>query len=105
MTDRRRQLRLLGIALLGGGVLAIQPACWNGVHGSNIFEGGGGNRFRLVIEPNRTDIDATHFLVDALTGDVWRLDAAQGTSGDWVRLASGPEDAAEIPTPGEEKAS
>ena len=103
MTDRRRQLRLLGLALLFGGVLAVQSGCWNGVHDSNIFEGGGLNRFTLVIEPNRTDIDGTHYLVDSLTGDVWRLDAAQGTSFDWVRLVSGPEDAAEIPTPGEEK--
>ncbi len=94
-----------GAVLLSACILAVQSACWNGVNDSTIFEGGGGRRFSLVIEPNRTDVEATHFLVDTFTGDVWRLDAAKSRPGKWLRLTSGPEDVSELPGSGDAQGS
>ena len=52
----------------------------------------------LVIEPNRTDLAATHFLIDTMNGDLWRLDTTVSPS-QWVRSAEGPDDLAELELP------
>ena len=80
-----RRLLILALAVLG----TPAAACFNGAFDHS--NRGGGERFELVIESDRTSIDATHYLVDSTTGDVWRLDA-RGQSGTWVRLADGPTD-------------
>lgn len=59
------------------------------------------SRFELQIEPDRTLVDGTHFLVDRATGDLWRLDVSGRTAGRWVRLADGPTDVAALLGPGE----
>ena len=84
--------RLLVPALLA--LVLILPACFNGSH-NNHREGGTDGRFRLTIEPDRTDISGTHFLVDSATGDLWRLEKAGGSL-EWARLANAPEDAADV---------
>ncbi len=84
--------RLLVPALLA--VVLMLPACWNGSYNTN-RQGGGDGRFRLTIEPDRTDINGTHFLVDSATGDLWRLEK-QGGGLEWMRLANAPEDAADL---------
>ena len=94
---------------LPAGCLALAlllPACWNGAFQTNKIEGrgGGDQRFQLAVEPGRTDIDATHFLVDTATGDVWRLDPTGAHQGAWVRLADGPEDAEVLTKPPEGEA-
>jgi len=71
--------------------------CFNDAFRGHEFIGTGSDRFELVIEPDRTLVDGTHFLVDRATGDLWRLDVTGRTEGAWVRLASGPSDAADIP--------
>lgn len=77
----------LPLLLLGSG------GCFNDWFRADKTVGGeGGRRFDLKIEADRTDVDATHFLVDRATGDLWRLDA-RGGDGRWVRLADGPIDA------------
>ncbi len=78
--------------------LALPAAgCFNDAFRGHEFENASGtDRFSLVIEADRTDVDATHFLVDRATGDLWRLDLSGRTEGSWVRLASAPEDAAEL---------
>jgi hypothetical protein len=53
---------------------------------------GGGGRFALVIEPARTAIDGTHFLVDTATGDLWMLKADGSGHGQWSRVADAPQD-------------
>ena len=71
--------------------------CFNDAFRGHDFRGGvGADRFELVIEPDRTLVDGTHFLVDRATGDVWLLDVSNRREGEWVRLASGPTDAAEL---------
>ncbi len=52
----------------------------------------------LVIEPNRTDLAGTHFLVDTMNGDLWRLDASASTAR-WIRTADGPDDLADFALP------
>ena len=51
-----------------------------------------GARFALVIEPARTSIDGTHFLLDTATGDTWTLKSGDGGAERWVRVAEGPSD-------------
>ena len=77
--------------LLAAGVVVVAASCDYGAHHNRVVPGG--NRFALVIEPGRTEFDASPYLVDAATGDVWMLDGA-GIPSRWVRLADGPEDAA-----------
>jgi hypothetical protein len=71
--------------------------CFNDAfRGDEVNGAGGALRFELLIEPNRTLVEGTHFLVDRATGDLWRLEATGRAAGTWVRLADGPADAAEI---------
>ncbi|HKJ25527.1 MAG TPA: hypothetical protein VKB65_11930 [Myxococcota bacterium] len=86
----RSSIVLAALAFAGAG-------CFNDAFRGHEFIGTGTDRFELVIEPDRTLVDGTHFLVDRATGDLWRLDVAGRTEGTWVRLAAGPADAAEIP--------
>jgi len=80
-------LSIASLALVGGG-------CFNDALRGHEFHGvPGSDRFELVIEPDRTLFEGTHFLVDRATGDVWRLEASDGRSARWVRLADGPDDA------------
>ncbi len=72
-------------------------ACFNGP-GTTTTVNGGSNRLMLVIEPNRTDLAATHFLIDTMNGDLWRLDTTVSPS-HWVRSAEGPDDLAELELP------
>jgi hypothetical protein len=85
-------------AALGSAMAAlVLSACWNGAFQDNAVYGDSrGSRFEMLIEPERNDVDATHFLVDRATGDIWRFEASSRTSGRWVRLADGPTDAAEL---------
>jgi hypothetical protein len=83
--------RILTVSLLVS-TLALS-ACWNGSYNADTITSGG--RFHLTIEPSRTDIDGTHFLVDSATGDLWHL-ANRGGHVDWVRVADAPEDAADL---------
>lgn len=73
------------------------PACFNGP-GTTTTVNGGSNRLMLVIEPSRTDLAGTHFLVDTMNGDLWRLDATESPPR-WVRSADGPDDLAEFQVP------
>ncbi len=103
-TPRRvRRPRARALAAGGLALALLLPACWNGAFQTNKIEGrgGGDQRFQLAVEPGRTDIDATHFLVDTATGDVWRLDPTGAHQGTWVRLADGPEDAEVLTKPPE----
>lgn len=78
-------------ALLGG------AGCFNDAfRGDEVNGAGGALRFELLIEPNRTLVEGTHFLVDRATGDLWRLEATGRAAGTWVRLADGPSDVAEL---------
>jgi len=79
--------------------------CWNGSH-NEVHKMTGGERFRLTVEPSRTDVAGTHFLVDSATGDLWRLEQSGGSVA-WARLADAPPDAADLtaeeePEPGAE---
>ena len=74
-------------------VLALGAGCWNG---SVRNYSGGPGRFALVIEANRTTVEGSHFLLDTLTGDVWRMDAPDGENGSWVQLGTGPEDVRDL---------
>ena len=67
--------------------------CDNGPHHNNLVAPG--NRFELVIESDRTSVEASHFLVDTLTGDTWLLTGKRG-SFEWVRMAVPPEDIQQV---------
>jgi hypothetical protein len=82
---------LLWGALLGTG-FAVGAGCMNGAMHNYKARIGGGGRFALVIESDRTLVEGTHFLVDTATGDVWRLTSPDGRSGAWARLSAPPED-------------
>jgi hypothetical protein len=75
---------------MGIASLAI-AGCWNGSHNETFVDPGG--RFALEIETGRTDVVGTHFLVDTITGDLWRLDTRRSAAPIWVRIADGPADA------------
>lgn len=94
---RARDLIGIGAAVAAG----IAIGCFNGSFNQDRRTQGGGGRLALVIEPLRTDVDGSHFLLDAATGDLWRLQLSGG-SGAWVRVADGPADLQELepPTPG-----
>ncbi len=87
-------------------VLALVPGlggCFNGWFDSAVDKSGGSDgRFELVIEPDRTLVEGTHFLVDEATGDVWRLDVRDRRNGQWVRLAEGPTDVKALVEDGED---
>jgi hypothetical protein len=53
---------------------------------------GGGGRFALVVEPARTSIDGTHFLVDTATGALWVLKTDDAGRSQWTRIADAPRD-------------
>ena len=89
----RRRFLALSVALLMSGTLA----CFNGP-GRTTIVNGGSNRLMLVIEPNRTDLAGTHFLVDTMNGDLWRLDATASPPR-WVRTVDGPDDLAAFEVP------
>jgi hypothetical protein len=86
----RRKTLAMCAALLWLG----STGCFNGP-GRTTIVNGGSNRLMLVIEPNRTDLAGTHFLVDTMNGDLWQLDAAASPPR-WVRSAEGPSDLAEL---------
>jgi len=73
--------------------LATLPVvgCDNGSYNSTQVAPGG--RFALEIETGRSDVVGTHFLVDTITGDLWRLDTRGAGTPIWVRIADGPADA------------
>lgn len=78
-------------------LLAIAPllatGCFNDAFSTVKHEGSDGpGRFSLVIEPARTDVDGSHFLLDTATGDVWRLETRDGETGEWVRVGEAPRD-------------
>ncbi|NNL65872.1 MAG: hypothetical protein HKP30_06505 [Myxococcales bacterium] len=92
-----RPLPLLASIALAG-VLLPATGCFNEAFQTN--EGlESPSRFELLIEPDRTLVDGTHFLVDRATGDLWRLDVRERSEGRWVRLADGPSDVAALPQP------
>lgn len=91
---KRSAIAWAALALL----LAI-AGCFNGGGFHNQGVVGGGGRFALVIEPGRTPIDGTHFLLDTATGDLWRLASNGPDSLQWLRLSTGPEDAVELQLP------
>ena len=69
----------------------LSAGCWNGSHNEAFVDAGG--RFALEIETGRSDLVGTHFLVDTVTGDLWRLDTRGSGAPIWVRIADGPADA------------
>jgi hypothetical protein len=85
----RSFIGLAAFALAGAG-------CFNDAFRGHEFIDTGSERFELVIEPDRTLVDGTHFLIDRATGDLWRLDVSSRTKGTWVRLADGPSDVSEL---------
>ena len=89
----RRGLFAICVASLCLGAVA----CFNGAGRVTSYTGGS-NRLMLVIEPSRTDIAGTHFLIDTMNGDLWRLDTAASPAS-WVRSADGPDDLAELELP------
>jgi hypothetical protein len=72
---------------LAAGLTAASLGCDNGLHHNTLVPPG--NRFELVIEANRTSVDASHFLLDTSTGDTWRLSGNRGEF-EWVPLAPRP---------------
>lgn len=92
----RAQWARIPVITLAAAALLGLPACWNGAFQSNVDKSKGGKpRFELVVEPKRSDVDASHFLVDSTTGDTWLLETTGAKAGRWVRLADGPADAAD----------
>ena len=87
---------LLRLWLVPGLLVFGAAGCFNDAFRGHEFGDSSVERFALVIEPDRTLVDGTHFLVDRATGDLWRLDVSDRRNGAWVRLAEGPADAAEI---------
>jgi hypothetical protein len=78
-------------------LLGLGSGCFNDAFRGDEFDGvPGAERFELVVEPDRTLVDGTHFLVDRATGDLWRLELSDRKNGAWVRLADGPDDAVEL---------
>ncbi len=92
MTSRRGWTLITAVATT---VVLASAGCFNGSFHDYAKNYGGGQRFALVIEPDRTDIDATHYLLDTATGDVWTL----GASGSWERMVDGPEDVRPLDEP------
>lgn len=92
MAKRRESTRWL--LLLWVLALSFPLGCWNGSH---IVQNGvqSAGRFELTVEPSRTDVQGTHFLVDSATGDMWHLER-EGARFAWTRLADAPEDAADL---------
>jgi len=82
-------------ALLCAGILLTGVGgCFNDAFRGPEFEAGVGvDRFGLVIEADRTDVEGTHFLVDHATGDLWVLQGGAQAPSTWVRLADAPADA------------
>ena len=94
--------RILLASLLA--VSLLLPACWNGAFQTNKSKGRtSGDRFDLVVEAKRNDLDASHFLVDKATGDLWVLETSGSRAGAWVRVANGPADAEELDRFGKRK--
>lgn len=92
-----RPWKHVSLIALSSGALLCLPACWNGAFQTNTDKSKGGNpRFELVVEPKRSDVDASHFLVDSTTGDTWFMEKTGAKAGRWVRLAEGPADAAAL---------
>lgn len=99
---KRPRIALGAVAAVALLALPGLVGCWNGAFSRAYHSGGSGDqRFALVIEADRTDLAGTHFLVDGVTGDVWWLDAPDATSGSWIKLAEGPEDAKELEPAGD----
>jgi hypothetical protein len=92
----RRRARAAGLVLLLVTWL-FATGCYSRSH--NNVVSAPGQRFQLVVEAGRTDVQGTHFLLDAATGDLWRLDAERPGPERWVRVSDGPADAAEIAPP------
>ena len=95
MEDRIRRKTPLTLALSGLLAGLALTSCFNGAeHGirNHGVIGVTGGRFALVIESDRTDLGATHFLVDTATGDLWSL-RQQEAGAEWQRVAEGPKDA------------
>ena len=67
-------------------------------HATSI-KGAGLMRFALIIETERSDVDASHYLLDQATGDVWRFDPVNRGEGTWVRMAEAPADIRPLPKP------
>jgi hypothetical protein len=91
------------------GILALSlvplTACWNGAFQTNEIKkrGGDASRFELVIEAKRNDLEASHFLVDTATGDLWVLQPSGDRAGTWVRVTDGPADALDLQKRRQEK--
>ncbi len=91
----RLALMLAPAAALG---LAV-PGCFNVNDHAISIEGNALMRFALIIETERSDVDASHYLLDQATGDVWRFDPTNRGEGRWLRMAEAPEDVRPLPTP------
>jgi hypothetical protein len=78
-------------------------ACFNVNDHATSIEGTGLMRFALIIETERSDVDASHYLLDQATGDVWRFDPIDRGEGRWLRMAAAPEDVRPLPKPVLEK--
>ncbi len=87
------RIRVGWLALLAAGTASL--ACFND-GGDDVYIKGGTARLALVIEADRSDVDATHFLLDTATGDLWCLEAGGQGPGRWRRLAEGPADLREL---------
>ena len=74
---------------LAASTMIMALGCDNGLHHNTLVPPG--NRFELVIESDRTTVDASHFLLDTSTGDTWLL-SGNRRDFEWVRLAPRPVD-------------
>jgi len=92
MSTKTRHAALASGVIVGLGLAAGSGCLNDAVHTFHGWSGGAG-RFALVIEPARTAIEGTHFLLDTATGDVWRMESDDGRRGGWVRLGDAPADA------------
>ena len=73
--------------------------CFNVNDHATSIQGSALMRFALIIETERSDVDASHYLLDQATGDVWRLDPIDRGEGRWLRMAEAPEDVRPLPKP------
>jgi hypothetical protein len=77
-------------ALLLCTATAFTIACFNDGFSNEGTLTTGQGRLQLVIEPNRTPVEGTHFLLDTTTGDLWHLKLKDKPQ--WQKITKGPAD-------------